>query len=445
MKDVFEDIEQFVGGLELIDTHEHLPPREELRDRETDVLKEYLTHYFNRDLISAGLSRADYELAIRHDLPLRRRWQLLEPYWEIARFTGYGRALDIAVKGLYGMDRVCGATLEQLNERFVDSLQPGHYDLILHRKAKIRTCLLDNSNQLDLQTENLSADPVFFRPVYRLDKFILPRQLSDVKEVERELNTDVGSLQDWQDACLQTLDMAVDHGMVALKCGLAYERSLSFERATQAEAERCFNSVLQRRHLPEWVIASVETDKAFQDYMMHFVLSLANRRRLPFQFHTGLQEGSGNCILNSNPALLSNLFLEYPQVRFDLFHMGYPYQQLLSALSKNFPNVFIDMCWAHIISPEASVRALEEWLDAVPYNKISAFGGDYRIIDAVYGHQILARLNVSRALSRKVQQGCFDLDTAKAIARRLFLDNPAAIFQIDSPGIASWKGSDDRS
>ena len=38
---------------------------------------------------------------------------------------------------------------------------------------------------------------------------------------------------------------------------------------------------------------------------------------------------------------------------FDIFHIGYPYQQTLSALAKNFANVYIDMCWAHIISPDS--------------------------------------------------------------------------------------------
>ena len=48
------------------------------------------------------------------------------------------------------------------------------------------------------------------------------------------------------------------------------------------------------------------------------------------------------------------------------------------------------MCWAHMISPTASINALIEYLDSVPTNKNSAFGGDYRFVDGVYGHQYLA-------------------------------------------------------
>ena len=39
-----------------------------------------------------------------------------------------------------------------------------------------------------------------------------------------------------------------------------------------------------------------------------------------------------------------------------------------------FPNVFIDMCWAHIISPAAVTAALADFLDGVPFNKIMGFG-----------------------------------------------------------------------
>jgi hypothetical protein len=110
--------------------------------------------------------------------------------------------------------------------------------------------------------------------------------------------------------------------------------------------------------------------------------------------------------------------------------MGYPYQHTLSALAKNFSNVFIDMCWAHIISPEASVRALVEWLDAVPMNKIFAFGGDYAFVDAIYGHQLLARQNVARTLAQKVEDGCFGLDRAREIAHHIFIDNPTEVFRL---------------
>ncbi|MBQ2763575.1 MAG: amidohydrolase family protein, partial [Firmicutes bacterium] len=158
----------------------------------------------------------------------------------------------------------------------------------------------------------------------------------------------------------------------------------------------------------------------------------ANKRHIPFQIHTGLQEGSENIITNADPTLLANIFMQYRDVDFDVFHMGYPYQDHVSALAKVFPNVYIDMCWAHIISPTASINALVEWVDSVPLSKISAFGGDYCFIDGVAGHQFMARENVSRALAIKVKEGVFGVDEAKHFGKMLFYDNPKKLFHLEN-------------
>src|SRR5262249_56384913 len=113
-----------------------------------------------------------------------------------------------------------------------------------------------------------------------------------------------------------------------------------------------------------------------EDHMFHHVVRLAEAAGVPFQIHTGIHAGNGNFVANSNPALLNNLFFLYPKVKFDIFHISYPYQGELSVLAKQFPNVYADFCWAHIISPTVARHALHEFLEMIPANKISGFGGD---------------------------------------------------------------------
>ncbi|MHB8278438.1 MAG: amidohydrolase family protein, partial [Candidatus Humimicrobiaceae bacterium] len=95
-------------------THEHLPSFEADRERDTDVLKEYLSHYFSCDLISAGFSKSDYKKIIESKLPIMEKWKLVEPYWEVSKYTGYGRSLEIAAKGIYGIDGISKSTIEEL-------------------------------------------------------------------------------------------------------------------------------------------------------------------------------------------------------------------------------------------------------------------------------------------------------------------------------------------
>lgn len=420
MNNAYDELVDYIDALWIIDTHEHLPPGEERRDRETDVLKEYLRHYFSSDLVSAGLKKEDLVKVTDIGRPLMERWMLAEPYWEAARNTGYGRALDIAAKGLYGVDRICRETIEELNARFLDSLKPGHFRRVLREKSRIATSLVVSDED---------CDAGLFCRVFCVDRLVRP-DFAVLAEVAAATGVKICSFPDWLEGCEAFLTLQMSSGAVALKSGLAYFRSIRYERTDYREAEEAFNGLLSQRSLSRWN-AEIRPGPAFQDYMMHFILRFANSRSLAVQFHTGLQEGNGNQIGNSDPSLLTNLFLEYGDVSFDVFHIGYPYQHLLPALAKMFPNVYLDMCWAHIISPNASVSALTEWLDAVPANKISAFGGDYCFVDGVYGHQSMARQNVAKALAVKVGEGVFDMDWAKRVAQMLFYGNPARIFKLE--------------
>jgi hypothetical protein len=434
MNKTYDEIYEYVTGLEIIDTHEHLPAFERLREQDTDVLKEYLSHYLSCDLISAGLPQKDYEKVIDNKLPLMEKWKMVEPFWSFSRDTGYARSLDISVKGLYGIDKICGETIEELNKKFLDSLKPGHFKKVLKEKSKIRMSLLHDIPKVNERTvcnSNLECDQTFFRNVFPIDHLVYPQTEEDMERIKNQSGIRICGFDDHLEAAELLLDNALKHGSVALKSALAYIRPLCYERVTRHEAEKEFNELFNYKHVKTYMPQVFPLMKKFQDYMMHHLLRLAGKRNLTIQFHTGLQEGNGNVLSNSDPALLSNLFLEYPDVDFDLFHMGYPYQDIVGVLAKNFSNVYIDMSWAHIVSPIASIHALVSWLDSVPINKISAFGGDYLFIDGVYGHQYMARENVSRALSKKVKDGVFDVERAKEISEMILYKNPYKIFKLE--------------
>jgi predicted TIM-barrel fold metal-dependent hydrolase len=434
VKNPYNELLDHIISLEIIDTHEHLPCKEEDRDFKADVLQEYLGHYFNRDLISAGFPKADYDMLIEEDMTVGDRWNLVEPYWEACRYTGYGRSLDIAVRDIYGVNRIDGSTIEELNNKFEKAKKPGHFKNILKDKCKIKTSLLNVetlSTDYDPREErSIHCDKDLYSPVYRVGKLIHPDFWSQIKNIEKQSEVKITSFTRWLEAAETMIEKAYEMGAVALKNYLAYVRTLKYERVTKVQAEEEFNRIFTTAHMPDWHEVPAPTGKAFQDYMFHFILDIANKKNLVVQIHTGIQEGSGNILSNSNPALLSNLFLEYPDVTFDIFHISYPYQAELTVLAKNFPNVFIDMCWAHIVSPNASVNSLLEWFDTVPLNKISAFGGDYLFVDAVYGHLKLAQQDVAKALAIKVGEGLFDIEKAKDIARMLFYENPKNIFRL---------------
>ena len=421
-----EALLDYAWTLDGIDTHEHTPGPAKWVQADHDVLCEWLTHYFCDDLVSAGLTERQLNEVVRDgSRPLAERWRLVEPYWDAARHTGYGVALDLAARGLYGLEAVRADTIEELDRRFraarrkTASGEANHYDFVLKQKSRVAVSIVDS---------NPDCDKRYFVSACRLDHYLQPGSPDDVRAVGEKAGVAVRSLDDWLAAAEAELDAALAKGVVAVKTSTAYWRSLRYPKVQRRRAEEAFRSIAG-------VVAADPADEGraretLQDFVMHHVLGLADRRGLPVQVHTGLQAGTGNDIANANPELMTDLFRQYPNVTFDIFHMGYPYQQTLSAIAKTFRNVMIDMSWAHVISPEACVRAVVEWLDAVPANKISAFGGDYLFVDGVYGGACLARRNIARSLACKVDQGSFDLDRAKEICRWFFVDNPKRIFRL---------------
>ncbi|MFW6016821.1 MAG: amidohydrolase family protein [bacterium] len=433
MNDIYKEILNEVEKIPVIDTHEHLPSKEENLDQDRDILNEYLSHYMSSDLISAGLGHDRLKKVKDSSIPILKRWEIVEPYWEQCRYTGYGRALDISVNKIYNIESINKNTIEELNEKFKEKNKPGHFKYVLKDLCGIKLSILDAWDG------RFGCDENLFRRVWQILNYIIPMPLQIpeggldvISWLENQYNISINSLDNWMHAFDLELEDNLNNGIIGIKNILGYFRPLKFDKVDYKIAKNKFASDMEK-----WKVndrkegKNIRFSTEVQDFMMHYILSVINKKELFMQVHTGLLEGNGDIITNSNPALMCNLFNDYTDVTFDIFHIGYPYYAETSALGKMFPNVFIDMCWAHIISPAASVQALNDFMDAVPFNKISAFGGDYLFVDAIYGHLHIARKNVSKVLCQKVKENIFSIEKAIEIAWHLFYHNPIKIFDLE--------------
>ena len=393
----------------VVDTHEHL--ENEDRQPSHSALSDYTRHYFVCDLISAGMDPKRIDLLGRDDLSVHEKWAFLSPYWEYCRQTGYGRMLDLSAKALYGVDRIDAETIETV-ERGFQSLRAsaGYGERILRDVCHIERVM---NNIWHLEGDTLNG---FFWFVTQIDNWVaidaeslgLTEQLSSMSGVD-----------EWVALAIRTL--AEDFGLrgaKALKLAIAYSRTLLFAEVPRDRADAAFT---ERQRGGSGV-------KDAQDYVLHEILRWANERKLVLQIHTGYQEGNDNIIKNSNPEPLNELVRKYPDIRFDLFHLGFPYQAFTCALGKMYPNVRINMCWSHILSPILARNALKEWITAVPSNKIFAFGGDCLFYDGVVGHLAITKENVAFALGELADEGYMPLKRAEEIARRVFYDNPKSFY-----------------
>jgi len=415
-------IKKAVDEIRIVDTHEHLQSEEAILERKKTESIDF-THLFQGyimdDMNSAGYTPHVQQMVNNRGLPVKDRWEILEPFWKATRNTGYARAEIITARKLYGINEINSESIEQLSSRINDSIQPGWYRKVLQDKARIELSILDGRR----------ADPgdELFYHVERFDNFIFVSSASEIRDLGKKYKIETASLDDYENALKKAFREGLDAGMVGVKSGLAYSRRIYYENTGKEHAEAIFRELFDGASDRP---VEFEQVKPLQDYMMHRVLDLALEYRLPVQIHTGLLAGNRNEIRNSRPTDLTNLFLAYPDVRFCIFHSSYPYGRELSVLAKNYPNVYIDMCWSQIISPYYCERFLHEWLETVPASKIMAFGGDYNRVESVYGHSVMAREVVAKVLVEKVEGGYFTEDEAIDVAQRLLRENALEIFSL---------------
>ncbi len=84
------------------------------------------------------------------------------------------------------------------------------------------------------------------------------------------------------------------------------------------------------------------------------VSNLSIQHNLPFKIHTGYYAGYGGMpVERIKPGHLCGLLKQYPQARFVLMHIAYPYSdEIVAAIAKHYPNVYVDLCWAWSIDPD---------------------------------------------------------------------------------------------
>ena len=414
-----------IEEIPIVNTHEHIIPEEERTSSRIDFFT-LAGHYAINDVISAGLSNGDLAVVRDPDAPLTQRWRAFEPFWKSARLTGYGQALRIAIEDIYGIDRISGSTLPEINRNIEAANRPGLYEEILVRRSNISYSVLDDY----WNAAPVRPDPRLFVSARKFDRFIAPQSVSDIRKLEELTDVSITGLAGLKRAIETSFEQSLDIGMVAVKSTLAYNREIHYAEISERDAEASLQSLLgAERTLPVDFRSRVERPfRSLEDHMFHHLIGLAAAHDVPVQIHTGLHAGNGNFIENSKPTHLTNLFFLFPQVQFDLFHMSYPYQGEAAAIAKVFPNVYIDLCWAHIISPSAARRALHEMLDTVPSNKIFGYGGDYRYPELSYAHAKMARRNISQVLAEKLSEGSCSEDEALELGRKLLHDNPDALF-----------------
>ncbi len=419
-KDGFEQrIRNYIDSIRVVDTHEHLMNPVGIAKSPMCDFTLLLHHYADDDIKSGGMQKTVFDgLLSDTSLTVMQKWNMIKPWWENSKNTAYNRVVLLTIKELFGIDKLDETTVEPISAKIKGVYKTDWFNYVIEEKCKADFVIVDGNDRS-------YGDPAKFRYVQRFGYYGFSSK-KDFENLARQNEMKIQSVDDLTASLEKDFQKALEKGFVAVKNGTAYSRSQFYDDVDKETAEKIFTKIQNSQNpLP------FDSVKPLSDYLWHRTIELARKYNKPIQIHTGLQAGDGNYIENSNPALLANLFLKYRDVKFILFHGGYPYGGELATLAKNFQNVYIDLCWLYIISPSYSERYLYEWLETVPASKIMAFGGDYHNIENVYGHLLFAKEIIANVLIEKVNDGYFSEDETFKIVKMMLHDNAVNLFELN--------------
>lgn len=413
------DLAAFIQSTPLVDSHEHLNSEQIFLNPGPDVLQDLFDNYVTADLAVAGATaEAIKRLIDKYDSDVEARLAGVQTAWARCRHTGYGEAVGLIARLVYGMEEITPEAVEAAAPRNRELKKPGGR----------RHLLRDIGNLDHVQVDNFSwqcpPDPAgadFF--LYDLSWFGF-----SVGEVEERVYeetgvtvSDVASLRQGMAAIFERHAASA----IAIKTQHAYRRTLLWRERSDAEVAPIIARKLAGEKLTH------EDVLCLGDWGLARGVELATEHNLPVKIHTGYHAGHSSMPIDwLRAGLLCDLLRRYPEARFVLMHTAYPYSSEILALAKHYPNVYLDMCWAWSIDPLNAQQFVRRAIHTVPGHKLFLFGGDAFWPSASVAYAAQCRAYFTRALQAEVDEGLLSEPAAMALAERFMRGNQYECFDL---------------
>ncbi len=415
---IYKRIKASLDAVRAIDTHDHLRPFDEIPNRVETTRGQGMTLY--SVWAHSYIARTTRITPWPADGSFDTWWRDAHDDFDNARATSFYRYLLPAFQDLYGVnfDTITLEQARQLNGKIFENYKSDEWlQKVVTQRANIELMFIDPYwNRLQFAREYRFSVPVLnvttlMRAVHP-DRFASDFDSPFVYAKQNQLSTTTF------DDLLAVIDAlfaeAVAADAVCLKSTQAYQRTLDYRRVTKEQAGAVYGKSAEDTTEAE--------QKLFEDFMFWHVCKLSAKYELPFQVHTGDARIQG-----SNPMLLVDVIQANSKTKFILFHGGYPWVGETGAIAMKHRNVWIDSCWLPTLSYTMAKRAYQEWLDAVPSDRIM-WGADTVDAEGIYAATEFTRQCLAEALTEKVERGELLEEHAKHIGSQVMRDNALKLF-----------------
>jgi len=406
-KDLFEAL----SDIPVIDAHEHLVPEAVRVARKVDFFILF-SHYTKADLMSAGMEPAVYARLMNDEaMPLDEKWRAFSPFYREIKHGSYARPAQLWVRKVLGHDDLNEGNYQDISEKLQESNRPGLYDRILRQRCRIESALVVN------QAHHEQFDMELLKPLWHVPQY------ATGAAIRQYLDDRAGGERPTLD---EYLDWVEGEGERLRQLGVFGLKTICFPyvKPDLKEAGSVFKNLADRE--PAQGLTPSEGD-LLQAAIYDRAFDFARKHNLTVASHSGVWGD----FRGSHPCHLIPMAIAHPDVSFDLFHLGMPFVREAVLIGKMFPNVSLNLCWNSIVSPVQTVRMLDECIDMVPMNNVIMFGADYSIaVEKIYGHLLMAKEAVSKALGKRIDSGQMDQEEAVRIAKLWFYDNAVRIYNL---------------
>lgn len=415
------ELTHHIQSIQLVDTHEHMRRENDWVENGPDILQDLFGNYVPADLHTAGASAEAMQNLMDPNKDIKARFRGIQDAWQATQFTGYGEAVSLIAKHIYGIDELTGNALEQANDKVMTIRKPGKRFHILHDIAKLDHIQTDD---FSWQCAPDTSGPDFFLYDLSWANFCNGQVNAETIHSETGIEVkDLASLKNGIDAIFAKHAPCA----IAVKSQHAYNRTLKWIERSDEDAANALNTVLTK---PADQI-NESTRLCLGDWCWARGVELTIEHNLPFKIHTGYYAGNNRMPVSRIPAgNMCALFSRYLNAKFVLMHIAYPYNDELVALAKHYRNIWIDFCWAWSIDPYSSRDFLRRCIHAVPSNKLFAFGGDTGWPTSAYAYSIQARNEILRALEAEIVDGYLTEKQAMNFATQIMYTNQYDCFDV---------------
>lgn len=414
------DLAQHIQETKLIDTHEHLRTEQEYVENGPDVLADLFGNYVLADLITAGATQQAVDALVDTQNPdIAARWNGIKAAWAQCQFTGYGEAVRLIARDVYGMDEITLDGIEAGAKINQQRRQPGERLRILRDEGNLDHVQIDDFVWPCLPD---ASGVDFF--LYDLSWVSFCDGRFDVPALYAETGCEVRDLSTLREA-MSALFAKYGPNAIAVKTQHAYDRTLMWQERSDSEV-----APILARHL-RGATLTVNEKLCLGDWCWARGVELAMEHNLPFKIHTGYYAGNNRMPVDRiKPGHLCGLLARYLDARFVLMHIAYPYDPELAAIAKHYRNVYVDLCWAWSIDPYSAGDFVRRFIHTVPINKLFVFGGDTGWPSASVAYAKQARRWLTRALQAEVDDGLLSEAQAIEVATRLMRQNQLDCFDL---------------